>query len=478
MIQLNSISKNKHVAIIGAGFTGLSAAYELERRGIRTTVFEKSDEIGGMAGSSIVEGAYLENFYHHFFPSDNELIQLIHELGLEENIVGHKVSTGIYLRGNFFRLSTPLDVLCFKPLSLMNRIRLGLLVVKARKIKNWQELDNLTATDWLKSLCGNEVFRVAWEPLLKGKFGEYASEISAAWFWRKITKRGVSRDKKGSEKLLYLKGSFSVITERLAKGISKVHCNDPIEGIIVRDNKVRAIISRTRIVACDAIIATQPLPNIADIICSYVDDDYIKKLRQIEYLANVCLVLELDRKLSQMYWINVNDLSFPFVGIIEHTNMVKAATYGGNHIIYLSKYLKPDSEIYQMDDKALMEYSLPHLHRLFPHFKESWIKTYHVWKAKHAQPLVKRNFRKLIPDKQTPISGFYISTMAQIYPEDRGVNYAIHDGRDIARRVEIYFNSERHEQKESGFLSESIKTVQSDTAKNSKELNSLQETCS
>ena len=458
-------TSDKHVAIIGAGFTGLTAAYELERKGIKATVFEKTSEIGGMAGSSLVGGNSLEYFYHHFFPSDSELLQLINELGLEENIISHKPSTGIYIRGNFYRLSTPFDVLNFKPLSFINRIRLGLLVLKAKKIKNWKELDNLSAEEWIKSLCGDEVFRVAWEPLLKGKFGEYASDISAAWFWGKITKRGGSRDKAGSEKLLYIKGSFSSITQKLAENISTIHCNDPVEGIIVRNDKVKAVVSKNQTVGCDAVIATEPLPNIADIISPYVDENYINKLRQIEYLANVCLVLELDRNLSQLYWINVNDLTFPFVGIIEHTNFESPSSYGGKHIVYLSKYLKPDSDLYNMDNDALLKFSLPHLHRLFPHFKDSWIKDFHVWRAKHAQAVVKRNYHKLIPEKETPVPGFYISSMAQIYPEDRGVNYAVSEGREIARRVERFLLSGENNKRKSETYPEDIKTYQPDTKK-------------
>ena len=47
---------------------------------------------------------------------------------------------------------------------------------------------------------------------------------------------------------------------------------------------------------------------------------YVERLRRIRFLANVCIVLELDRSLSDTYWLNVNDPGFPFVGVIEHTN--------------------------------------------------------------------------------------------------------------------------------------------------------------
>jgi protoporphyrinogen oxidase len=170
-----------------------------------------------------------------------------------------------------------------------------------------------------------------------------------------------------------------------------------------------------------------------------VDKAFVGNLLRIKYLANVCLVLELDRKLSDMYWINVNDPSFPFVGIIEHTNFEPASSYSGRHIVYLSKYLPVESEMYSFDDDTLFRFALPHLRRMFPNLKDSWIKRHHVWRAKYAQPLVIKGYRHLIPKAQTPVSGFYIATMAQIYPEDRGANYAIRDGREIAKQVEKLF---------------------------------------
>ncbi|MHC4166065.1 MAG: NAD(P)/FAD-dependent oxidoreductase [Planctomycetota bacterium] len=437
------MNAEKHVAVIGAGFTGLAAAYELERRGIRATVFERTNKLGGLAGSFTVGGVPLECFYHHFFTRDSHLIAIIDELGLSDRIVERSTCTGMYVSDNFFRLSTPLDVLRFKPLSLSNRLRLGLLVLKARKHKNWQALDDLTAEEWIRSLCGDEVFRVAWEPLLAGKFGKYASSISAAWFWGKLTIRGGSRSRTGREKLAYFKGGFSAIAERMAKNLSTVSCDDPVKGIEVENGRITAVVCKGRTVNCDAVVATPGLPIIADILSPHVDPQFVDRLLRVEYLANVCLVLELNQNLSDMYWINVNDPSFPFVGIIEHTNFEPASSYSGRHIVYLSKYLPAESEMYSFDDETLFKFALPHLQRMFPNFGDSWIKAYYVWRAEHAQPVVVKGYRHLIPKGETPVSGFYIATMAQIYPEDRGVNYAIRDGRDIARHVERSFHSKQ-----------------------------------
>ena len=145
--------------------------------------------------------------------------------------------------------------------------------------------------------------------------------------------------------------------------------------------------------------------------------------------------MQLDRPLSSTYWLNVNDPSFPFVGVIEHTNFEDASSYAGNHVVYLSKYLPHTDTLYKMSTKEVLEYSLPYLKKMFPAFEEAWIRKYDVWKARWSQPVVEEHYSNLIPSEDGPRPGFYLCSMAQIYPEDRGTNYAIREGRKIARRL-------------------------------------------
>jgi protoporphyrinogen oxidase len=279
---------------------------------------------------------------------------------------------------------------------------------------------------------------------LVGKFGQYASEVSAAWFWGKLVIRGGSRNKTGREKLLYCKGGFSTIADHMVefikKSLSTIYYNNPVKGIEINNGHVTAVICKDKKVECDSVIATPALPIISNILSTHTDEQFVNKLLRIKYLANICLVLELDRCLSDMYWISVNDPSFPFVGVIEHTNFEPSSSYSGVNIVYFSKYLSPASDMYSLNNEALLKFVFPHIQRMFPGLKESWIKKYHVWRTEYAQPVVVRGFRHLVPENETPIAGFYISTMAQIYPEDRGVNYAIRNGRNIARYVANSFD--------------------------------------
>jgi protoporphyrinogen oxidase len=421
------------VAIIGGGFGGLAAAWELTRRGVTPIVLEADDAVGGLAGSFVVNGERLERFYHHWFTSDTHVADLARELGTEDQIVYRPTRTGLYFSNHIFRLSTPADVLRFTPLSMSGRIRLGMLALRARAVKDWRALEGLTAEEWLVQLGGREVFEVVWKPLLEGKFGPYASEVSAVWFWNKLKLRGGSRSKGGGESLAYYRGGFATLAERLAQGIreagGEVRTNEPVRGLVMNDGRVTGVRTDLETVQADAVLATPALPIVADLVSPYAQAEYVEQLNRIPYLANVCLVLELDRSLSDTYWLNVNDPGFPFVGVIEHTNFEPASTYAGRHIVYLSKYLPEDSELYTMSDDALLEYSIPHLTRMFPQFDRSWILGSHVWRARYAQPVVVPRYSALIPAMPTPLAGLYLCSMAQVYPEDRGTNYAIREGR-------------------------------------------------
>jgi uncharacterized protein (TIRG00374 family) len=438
-VSIKDFQERPHVVVVGGGFTGLAAAYELTRCGMRVSVLEQSTEVGGLAGSFEVNGERLEKFYHHWFTNDEHVMQLVKELKAEDNVVYRTTRTGMYYAKNFFRLSSPLDLLRFKPLSLVSRIRLGLLVLRARTVKRWQVLESLTAEEWLLKICGRQAYQVVWEPLLRGKFGPFATEISAVWFWNKVKLRGSSRSKDGAEMLAYYRGGFAALAEQVATEVEskggRIKTGTAVKALVVENGQVIGVKTSSGDIQADAVIVTTALPIIADLVEPHTSSAYVRQLRRVKYLANICLVLELDRSLSDTYWLNVNDPSFPFVGVIEHTNFEPATTYAGRHIVYLSKYLPETDELYQMTSKQALDYCIPHLQRMFPKFERNWIQQYHVWRARYSQPIVVRHYSKLIPSKETPLTDLYIATMAQIYPEDRGTNYAIREGRQVGRMV-------------------------------------------
>ena len=439
-------TSSPHIAVIGAGFCGLAAAYELGVRGIRATVLERDGEIGGLAGSFNAGGAQLEKFYHHWFTHDVHIMRLVEELGQSDRILSRPSRAGAYYAHQFFKLSTPLDLLRFSPLPFWSRLRLGLLALRARRVRDWRGLEDRTAADWLRELGGERVYEVVWQPLLRGKFGDLAEEVAAVWFWNKLKLRGSSRGKGGAEQLAYYRGGFAALADALADAIraqgGAIRTGVAVRGLQVDAGRVTDIVTADATVACDGVIATPALPIVADLMAPHVPGEYVALMRRIRYLANICVVLELDRSLSDIYWLNVNDPSFPFVAVIEHTNFEPASTYAGRHIVYLSKYLPATDAVYGMPDADVVAFTLEHLRRMFPDLADERVLAAHVWRARYAQPVVECGYRRLIPDRQTPLSNLLLATMAQIYPQDRGTNYAIQQGREAARAFAAMLNGE------------------------------------
>lgn len=425
----------KSINIIGAGFTGLSLGYYLAKAGWKVNLYEKDAEAGGLAGSFKVEGENLEKFYHHWFTNDQHIMDLIKDLDCEDRIVVRPTKTGMYYSNNFFKLSSPLDLLKFTPLNFISRIRLGFVVLAVRMVKDWKKLESITAKDWLIRICGKQGYTVVWEPLLKGKFGRYAETVSAVWFWNKLKLRGGSRGEKGKENLAYYKGGFASLANSVAEKIIEfggtIHYNSEV--IRVQSNS-EIELSDGRTIKADKTVLTAPLPIIAKMLEKSCDASYIETLNKTQYIGNVCLTLELTKSLSEIYWLNVNDPGFPFVGIIEHTNFEPVSSYKGRHIVYLSKYLPTDETLYNMTEKEFFDYAIPFIQKMFPEFKEDWVLDYHVWKEPYSQPLVTKHYSQIIPGFKTPIPGLYINTMSQIYPEDRGTNYAVREGKLMANR--------------------------------------------
>ncbi len=424
------------ILVVGGGFTGLAAAYDLARRNLRPTLIEAENELGGLAATFPIGETRLERFYHHWFTNDRHLMDLTADLGLSGSLIHKPVRTGMYYANSFFRLSSPLDLLRFTPLSFSGRLRLGMLLLSARSVRRWGDLDDCSAASWLRQICGEKVYRVVWEPLLRGKFGSHAEQVSAAWFWSKLRLRGSSRDKRGQELLVYFKGGFAALADRIVSEIEaaggRVITGTRVTALRASGGRIAGVEAEDVLYPADAVIVTTPLPIAAELLAAWVPDDYCRRLQRIRFLANRCLVLELDRALSDLYWINVNDPSFPFVGIVEHTNFADDEAYAKRHVVYLSRYCPPSDVFLSMSLEEAIAFALPHLTRMFPDFDQSMILKVHSWQSEWAQPIVEVGYSKLVPEHRTPLAGVYLATMAQVYPEDRGTNYAIRDGRKVA----------------------------------------------
>ena len=431
------------VGIVGGGAAGLAAAYELGKQGHQAIVYERAPFLGGQASTFDVNGARLERGYHHLFTGDTDILDLVDEIGLGDRMRFFESKVGTLYDGKIYNFVTPLDLLRFKPLSFIDRVRLGLMTLRVRRIKDWRKLENVTADDWLREHSGKGPYDVFWGPMLRGKFGEEQyDKVGMAWVWGKVHTRFASRGRGLAKEMLgYPMGSFGEVFDLLGETVSEqggaVHLNRAVTKIVVEGGRavgleIEGVDGTESADGFDAIIATTHSYMFMK-LAPTLPEEYRAKLAGVNYLAAVLLILVLDRSLSHIYWLNVADRSIPFVGVIEQTNMISPEHYGGKHVVYLSNYLHREHPLYDLDHEGLLAEYLPHLRKINPDFDPTWIQTSYHHRVNAAQPVIGPDYSERIPEHRTPISGLYLANTTQVYPEDRGTNYSVRMGRNVAR---------------------------------------------
>ena len=431
------------IDIIGGGIGGMSTAWQLAQSEIDCAihVWEKEPYLGGLAGTFEAAGTQIEKYYHHMFLRDLALIELLEEMGLSKQICWRPAKTGAYYFGTPYRLSSPLDLLKFKPLPLLDRLRMGLAVLRSKSIINWEELDDETAKAFIIRVSGQKVWDVVWEPLFKGKFNKYADQISAAWIWSKLVDRGGSRSRSGVEVLGYVRGGLGQLIDRLMKSLEQeghqIHCGVPVTSLRMKEGKVTHLVHDGGEEKTDIVVSAVHLPQLASLLPDKLESCR-HELQRIKYLGNICLILVLERSLSEFYWTNITDPTAPFVGIIEQTKWADRKDYANNHLAYISAYVQHDDKRYQMQGEEIFETYIPHLRKLTPDFDPSVVKQIWCWKTKYAQPIVTCGYRHMIPDIRSPLENLFICTMAQIYPNDRQLSNGVELGINTANSIVEY----------------------------------------
>jgi protoporphyrinogen oxidase len=418
--------------IVGAGVLGMTAALRLLERGHEVTILEAGDGVGGLAASFEVEpGIWLEKFYHHIFRSDRHITALIDEVGLGDALHWHQPETAMLAGGRVQPFDTPLAVLRFDGLPFRDRVRLGAGVALLKAMPRSGPLEDVTARQWITRIMGDRAYRAIWEPLLRGKFGAAADDVSMAWLWARIHDR--------TRQLGYIDGGFHQLHTRLAERVSargggtvtgfRVDTIEPAgERIVVRSAAGDAP-------DFDRVISTLP----AHLTLAMTRDDRAADAPRHpppDALGVHCLIVSLDRPLTGRYWIGVADPGSPFLAVVEHTAMLSPAAYGGRHLVYLGNYIPHDDRLFrETPDETLARYE-PALRGLNPAFDRSWVGDAWAFSAKFAQPIVTPGFRRHIPPFETPIPNLFIASMFQVFPHDRGQNYSIELADRLVRRLE------------------------------------------
>ena len=421
------------IAIIGAGYAGMSAAYDLIRARHAVTIFESADHPGGLA-SGFKEPHWdwsVEHFYHHWFASDQHMLGLIEELGLSRKVLFPRPYTVLLYNGKWYPFDSIPQAILFPGLGWgLNKIRFGLVGLYLRLTNNWQALEKTTVDAWMRKWAGEKVYQMMWEPMLIGKFGPYYKEVNMAWFWARIHAR--------TTKLGTYQGGFQAFADDFAAILEdlgvEIRYQTRVRHIEPAPGGGLTIETESGSQDFDRVLSTTS-PGLMAKLAPALPAAYLGGLLKLKHMGAVVMTLSLKHQLSEQgyYWFNIpKSAGFPFLAVVEHTNYVSPEHFGGDHILYCGDYLELGHEYFDLSDAELLERFIPGIQRINPAFDRDWINKFWVYRTQYAQPVPLLNHSQNIPAIQTPIPGLYFASMSQVYPWDRGTNFAVEIGRRAA----------------------------------------------
>lgn len=429
------------IAIVGAGLAGLVAAYDLLHAGHAVEIYEASAHTGGLArGFRDRDWAWpLEHFYHHLFETDDAIIALVNELGMRDKLFFPQPRTSIYHDGQIYPFSNPRDWWRFPPFDPLTYARFGAVGAFLRYTRTWRYLEQATADEWTRRYFGRKIHALVWRPLLIGKFGPHYRDVNMAWLWARLHVR--------SFRLGYFEGGFQAFVDRLTAAVQArggvLRLGEAVQQIAPQAGSGLALATAAGTTAYDQVLHTTAPALLARLVPT-LPRDYLDGILALKSMAAVVLVLALRQSLltDGTYWLNLPATSadkqqnpVPFLALVEHTNYIDRRHYNGDHIVYCGDYVPVDHPYMQMSQAEIETRFIGALGQFQPQFRPDWVRASWLFRAAYAQPVPALHHSRNIPAIATPLPNLYMASMSQVYPWDRGTNFAVEIGRRAAREM-------------------------------------------
>jgi len=417
-------------AVVGGGMLGMTIALRLAQQGKQVTLLEAAGHLGGLADAWRLAEWVWDRHYHVILKSDLHLRSLLKELGFENELKWTETRTGFYTDGKLYSMSNVVEFLRFPPLSLLDRLRLGVTIFYASRIKDWRKLENTPVADWLQRWSGTHTFEKIWLPLLRAKLGEGYGKTSAAFIWATIARMYAAR-RTGLKKEMFgfIDGGYARIMEQfievLRKSEVRIKLSCPVKEVCSRDGiGVNVKFGSGQSEILDQVVLTIPAPTVMK-VCPVLSQVEKARLSGVEYQGIVCASLLLKHPLSKFYITNLTDPSLPFTAVIEMTALVDRSRFGGNSLVYLPKYVSAHAPEFSLSDQEIQERFLSALENIYPHFHRDDLLCFRVSRAPHVFALSTLNYSAHVPAQTTSIPGVHIVNSAQIVNSTLNVNETV-----------------------------------------------------
>ncbi|MDX2245498.1 MAG: NAD(P)/FAD-dependent oxidoreductase [Bacteroidia bacterium] len=428
------------IGIIGGGFMGLALAQKLAGPNTFVKVFERDEQLGGLATYHDYGDYVWDRFYHVILPGDKYLLSYLESIGLKDKLRWKKTYTGYYVNEKFYSISNSKEFLLFPPLSIISKVRLAITILYASRINDWKNMEKITIEEWLVKIGGRNTFEKFWKPLLLAKLGENYKRVSAVFIWTYIKRLFEARgdDSAREEQMGYVEGGYKTVFEQaekvltskgavVAKGTTVSRISPHAEGgvIVEADGQSEHF---------DRVVFTSPV----NVLQQTVDPSLAEvtgNLDKIEYLGVVCMVMATKKSLTPYYVLNIADARVPFTGVIGMSTLVDTAQTGGFHITYFPKYILSTDPVLKKPEAELKKWFMDGVKIMYPDLKDSDIASVHINRAFKVQPLQFLNYSQIVPQTETLHPDFFVLNTSQFVNDTLNNNSV---ARHVERFVEQY----------------------------------------